>query len=116
MCVSLEAERGDALRAGAAKGAVGTALDDAKYYLVGAPPRARRSFGPAQRPFGCGAKSGAAGRVGSVGSTFVEHHRDVGAQPLLDLDRSFRREQAAVPIDARLEGDSLLVEPRPARE
>jgi hypothetical protein len=48
--------------------------------------------------------------VGGVGRAFVEDHRDVGVEHVLDAHGFLGRQEQAVAVDRRLEPDSLLAD------
>ena len=75
--------------------------------------RRARALGPAQRQ-----RQRALGRLtgGGIRQTFVERHRDVGAERALDVDDRLRRQEARRAVEGRAELDAVVAELADLRE
>ena len=68
---------------------------------------APRALGPAHRQFHRRLDRLARG---GVGGAFVQRHRDVGAEEMLDLDRALWRQQMPAAVEMRTKLDPFLVD------
>ena len=86
---------------------VDAALDDAEQRRSGAAWAARqRSAQRCVRSMAAATSGAGRRRIDEL----VEHHRDVGAQQLLDLDRALRRQPMRAPVEVARERDAVVVD------
>jgi hypothetical protein len=83
------------------------ALHDAEQRVAVAFVRAPAALGPAQRELHRGPCLIGIGRIRRA---LVEHHHDVGAERILHLDRTLRRQLDQVAVDGRAKFDALLAD------
>src|SRR5208282_3121072 len=90
------------------------ALDDSEHPVARPFDKsAARALGPAHRQF---PRTRDRLARGLVERTFVQGHRHIGAELMLDLDRALRRQLIKATVEMRAEGDARLGNGAPSGE